>query len=136
LTGSPGCLGQFFFKSKRRRFSKKKNKSQRVATGFLTGSCQVNRVTPGFSFPYFFLQPGPIPAPGRPGPGSTHLAGPDFKTMHFTVKLVEQAKEILLTSQHFTNKKLIKDQFISFKIWLSSTKQPKQKAISLFSVSM
>jgi hypothetical protein len=40
-----------FFKSKRRRFSKK-NKSQPVATRFLTESC---RVTPSYSFPYFFF---------------------------------------------------------------------------------
>jgi len=43
-----------FKKSKRRRFSK--NKSQRVATGFFTESCQVNRVAGShhvFSSPVF-----------------------------------------------------------------------------------
>jgi hypothetical protein len=33
----PDHPGQFFLKSKRRRFSKKKIKSQRVAIGLLTG---------------------------------------------------------------------------------------------------
>jgi len=41
-------------------------KNQRVTTGFLTGLPGHT----GFFFPLFFLQPGPIPAPGRPaGPG-------------------------------------------------------------------
>ena len=42
LTRSPGCSGQLFFlkKLKRRRFSRKKNKSQQVATVFLTGSTE------------------------------------------------------------------------------------------------
>jgi hypothetical protein len=35
----------------------------------------------GFFLPPFFHQPGPVPAPGRPGPGSTRWAGPGFKTM-------------------------------------------------------
>jgi hypothetical protein len=52
LTGSPGGLGQFFLKNQNDIVLVKKN--QRVATGFLTGSC---RVTPGFSFPYFFFNP-------------------------------------------------------------------------------
>jgi hypothetical protein len=52
-----GSLGLIFFKkSKRRRFSKK-NKNQRIVTGFLTGSYQVNRVILGFSFLYFFSTP-------------------------------------------------------------------------------
>jgi len=55
LTRLSNCPGQFyFFKSKRRRFSKKTKKSQRVTTGFLTGSCLV---TPGFSCLYFFFNP-------------------------------------------------------------------------------
>jgi hypothetical protein len=29
----------------------------------------------------FFLQPGPVPAPGRPGLGSTRWAESGFKTM-------------------------------------------------------
>jgi len=41
-------------------------KSQRVATKF---------------FSSFFLQLGPVLAPGRPGNWSTHQAGPGFKTM-------------------------------------------------------
>jgi hypothetical protein len=55
LTGSPGRPGQFFFfKSKRRRFSKKKN--QRVFNRVLLGQ-PGRRVTTGFSFPYFFFNP-------------------------------------------------------------------------------
>ena len=55
-------------------FQYKKNKSQRVCNRVLTGSCRVNPPgQPGhtrFFLPLFFLQPGPIPAPGRPaGPG-------------------------------------------------------------------
>jgi hypothetical protein len=63
LTGS---LGQNFLKLKRRRFSKK-NKKQK-----LTGCNRVfDRVTPGFSFLYFFFnlarfQPRVNP-PGRAG---------------------------------------------------------------------
>jgi len=45
-----------------------------------TGS-RVDRVSPG-QFPSGFLpQPGPVPGPGRPGPGSTRRAGPGFKTL-------------------------------------------------------
>jgi hypothetical protein len=40
----------------------------------------------GFFLPLFFHQPGPVPAPGRPGPGSTRRAGPGFKTMVKTEK--------------------------------------------------
>jgi len=29
----------------------------------------------------FFYQPGPVPAPDRPGPGSIHRARPGFKTL-------------------------------------------------------
>jgi hypothetical protein len=52
-------------KSKQRRFSKK-NKSQRVAIGFLTGFYRVN--LPGHTGSWlflFFLQPDPVTAPGR-----------------------------------------------------------------------
>ena len=46
----------------------------------LTGS-RVDRVFPG-QFPSGFLpSPGPVPGPGRPGPGSTRRAGPGFKTL-------------------------------------------------------
>jgi hypothetical protein len=56
-----GLAGSNFFlkKSKRCRFSKKKNKNQRVATEFLTGSCHVNWVAGStgshrvFSYPIF-----------------------------------------------------------------------------------
>jgi hypothetical protein len=77
LIGSPGCPSQLFFKSKRRCFSKK-NKSQRVAIRFLTGSCQVTGSTGShrvFSFPIF--------SSTRPGfsPGSTRQAEPGFKTI-------------------------------------------------------
>jgi len=69
LTGSSVAQINSFFKSKRRHFSKKK--SQRVVTGFLTGSCRVNRVTPGFSFPYFFFNPARFqPRVGRIDPSS------------------------------------------------------------------
>jgi len=42
---------------------------------------RVDRVSPG-QFPSGFLPPpGPVPGPGRPGPGSTRRAGPGFKTL-------------------------------------------------------
>jgi hypothetical protein len=42
---------------------------------------RVDRVSPG-QFPSRFLpQPGLVPGPGRPGLGSTHRAGPGFKTL-------------------------------------------------------
>jgi hypothetical protein len=79
----PGRPDQFFYlkKSKRRRFSKKKS----------TGCNQVfDRVNPPshtrFFFPLFFLQPGLVSTPGKPGPGSTYRAGPDFKIMIITLK--------------------------------------------------
>jgi hypothetical protein len=49
----------------------KKNKSQRVCYRVLPG--QPGHT--GFFLPLFFHQPGPVPAPGRPG----------FKTMVYTV---------------------------------------------------
>jgi hypothetical protein len=47
-----------------------------------------DRVLPGqparslgvFTF-FIFFKPGPVLAPGQPGPGFTSLAGPDFKTI-------------------------------------------------------
>jgi hypothetical protein len=70
LTGSPGRPGQFFFfKSKQCRFSKKQNKSQRVATGFLTRSTGSPGQPTGFFLPLFFLQPSLILAPGGRVPG-------------------------------------------------------------------
>jgi hypothetical protein len=81
-----GRVNLYFKKnSKRRRFSKKKNNSQRVATGFLTGFCRVNPPgRPGHIKSWlilFFHQPDPIPTPGRPG-----RAGLSFKTMIWTFK--------------------------------------------------
>jgi hypothetical protein len=64
--------------SKRRSFTfvyiKKKD---RVSAGFT----RVDRVSPGQLPGGFLLGPGPVPGPGRPGPGSTRRAGPGFKTM-------------------------------------------------------
>jgi hypothetical protein len=65
LTGSLGRPGQFFFlkKSKRHRFSKK---TKQKLTGLQPG---LDRVLPGhtgFFLPPFFLQPGPVLAPGQP----------------------------------------------------------------------
>jgi hypothetical protein len=46
----------------------------------LTGS-RVDRVFPG-QFPSGFLPPpGPVPGPGRSGPGSIRRGSPDFKTL-------------------------------------------------------
>jgi hypothetical protein len=48
---------------------------------------QVNRVTLGFFFPYFFFNPARfqlrVNPLGRPGPELIRWAGPDFKTMKF-----------------------------------------------------
>jgi len=41
---------------------------------------RVDRVSPGQLLGRFLLRPGPVPGPGRPGPGSTRRAGPGFKT--------------------------------------------------------
>jgi hypothetical protein len=52
-------------------------KNSWVSSGFT----RVDRVLPG-QFPSGFLPPpGPVPDPGRPGPGSTRQAGPGFKTL-------------------------------------------------------
>lgn len=51
ITESPGS----FKKNKKQNNAVLVKKNQRVATGFLTGS--TSRVTPGFSFPCFFLNP-------------------------------------------------------------------------------
>jgi len=77
LTGLPGLI----FLNQNDIVLVKKNKNQRVATGFLTGS-------PGhteFFFPLFFLQPGSISVPDRPGYRSTRRTGPSFKTMPKTI---------------------------------------------------
>jgi hypothetical protein len=64
--------GQFHFKKNQNDgVLVKKNKNQRVATGFLTGSC---RVTLGFDFLCFFLNPARLqPRVGRVTPGSDFL---------------------------------------------------------------
>jgi len=114
LTGSPG-FGRVscFFKSKRHHFSKKKKKQK--STGLqpgLAGSTglpgQLGHT--GFFLPLFFLQPGPVPASGRPGPGSARQAGPGFKTMLSLVGLVRvsshssasRASFVLIFDSHFT----------------------------------
>ena len=63
----------FFFKLERCRFSKKKIKNQRIATG----SC---RVTQSFSFSYFFFNPT------RFQPWVDRRAEPGFKTMLLSVR--------------------------------------------------
>jgi hypothetical protein len=83
LTGSPGQF--FFFKSKRRRFSKKKKQK---STGLQPGLDRILLGHTGFFLPPFFLQPGPVPAPGRPGPGSTCRARPGFKTMVYDLSYI------------------------------------------------
>jgi hypothetical protein len=69
LTGLPGHF-YFLKKSKRRRFSKKTIKSQRVATGFFTGSCRVN--PPGQPTVSYWVFPSPIFSSTQPysSPGS------------------------------------------------------------------
>jgi hypothetical protein len=76
LIGSLCRPGQFFFKNQNDVVLVKKNKSQRVATGY----CRVTGSTE-FFLTLFFLQPSPVPASGRPGHGSTRRAGPGFKTI-------------------------------------------------------
>jgi hypothetical protein len=77
ITGSSGSI--FLKKKSKRHHFSKKNKNQRVATGFLIGSHRV------FSSPVFF-QPGPVPAPDRPD-------RPGFDTMSKTIENVEEEKE-------------------------------------------
>jgi len=72
LTGSPGFgrVSSCFFKSKRRHFSKKKNKSQQVCNRVLLGQPgrQVSWATLGFSFPCFFFNQARFqPRVGRAG---------------------------------------------------------------------
>ena len=78
LIGSPDCPSQFFFKSKRRYFSKK-TKVNELQPGFwpdLAGSSG----QPAGSHRVF---PFPIFSSSRPGssPGSTRQAEPGFKTI-------------------------------------------------------
>jgi hypothetical protein len=78
LTGSPGRLGHLKKKNKNDIVLVKKQKSADYNQVF-------DRVNPpghiGFFLPLFFLQPGPVPASSRPGPGSIRQARPGFKTM-------------------------------------------------------
>jgi len=62
----------------------KKKKSQRIATRFLTGFCRARSPGhTGFFLSLFFLQPGPVPAPDRPG----QPAGLGFKTIWKYIKI-------------------------------------------------
>jgi len=76
-----GRVNSFFYKKIKTASFSKKNKSQRVCNR----SCWVNPLGhpghAGFFLLPFFLQPAPVPAPGRPSPGSTRRAGSGFKTM-------------------------------------------------------
>jgi hypothetical protein len=84
LAGSPGLTGSagsiLFLKKNQNDvvLVKKKNKKKQKSTGLSPG---LDRVLPGqpghtgFFLPPFFHQPGPVPAPGRPGPGLTRRAG-------------------------------------------------------------
>jgi len=73
-----------------------KKKIDRVSPGFdrvdrvpgrpagWTGSRVDPPGRPGFAGPtpeQVLPPPGPVPGPGRPGPGSTRWAGPGFKTL-------------------------------------------------------
>ena len=79
----PGRPGQFFIKKNQNDvvLVKKKQKSTGLSPG------QPGHT--GFFLPLFFRQPGPVPVPGRPGPGSTRRAGPGFKTMNNTLNNVQ-----------------------------------------------
>jgi hypothetical protein len=67
---------------------------------------RVDRVSPGQLPDGFLLRPGPVPCPGRPGPGSTRRAGPGFKTMVLTFNIL----------QWYATLCLLDVQLISFKI--------------------
>ena len=99
---------QFFFKSKRRRFSKKnkKNKSQLICNRVLTGSCRVNPPGQpghiGFFLPSFFLQLGPVPVPG-PGsrvdpPGQAGFQNYDCNNLSTTYNGWKTIAKFFLTS--------------------------------------
>jgi hypothetical protein len=87
LTGLPGRLGQFVFlknqydvvlEKKKTKFNDGNRVFDGVLPGQLAGPAGSYRV---FFFLLFFLQPGPVPAPSRLGPGSTRRPRPSFKTM-------------------------------------------------------
>ena len=69
---------------------------------------RVDRVLPGqFSFRVVY-QPGPVLAPGQPGPGLTRRAGPGFKTMllslDWSLQHISTSQQIG-GSSHFSNAK-------------------------------
>jgi len=69
-------------------------KIDRVSPGW-TGS-QVDWVSPGQLPSGFLPPPGPVPGPGRSGPGSTCRAGPRFKTLDETTQYnFNQAQQII-----------------------------------------
>jgi hypothetical protein len=68
--------------------------------GLLLGFWPGRRVSPP-SHTEFFLQPDPVPAPGRSGPGSTREAGPSFKTMVFKLFLYYWKKRINVKKTFF-----------------------------------
>jgi len=85
----------FFLKSKRRCFSKKKQKP----TGCNQVFDQVLSGHTGFFLLLFFLQPGPILAPDRPGPGLTCRAGSGFKTMVYSLHVGRFRKHEMRSEQ-------------------------------------
>jgi len=58
---------------------------------------------------WFFLKPGPIPAPGQPGPGSTRRAGPGFKTMAKGHKNGQPTKQLTSWKTKHNLKKLFQE---------------------------
>jgi hypothetical protein len=68
----------------------KEKKNQWICNRVLPGQLGRGVSPPGhirFFLPLFFLQPGPVLAPGRQGPESTCQAEPGFKTMETIVFL-------------------------------------------------
>jgi hypothetical protein len=85
--------GSIFFLNQNNIVLVKKKQKSRVAIGFSTRSCRVNPPGhTGFFLPLFFLQPGPVPAPG---PGSTRRAGfqnyaPSFMLLVFFIIILKE----------------------------------------------
>jgi hypothetical protein len=84
LTGSPG---QLFFLNKNDVVLVKKKKQK--STGLQPGLDRVLLGHTGFFLPLFFLQPGPVPALGRPGPRSTRRTGFQNYTFFYKKKKEE-----------------------------------------------
>ena len=86
LTGSPDWPGSSFFSNQNDIVLVKKKKNQRVCNRVLIGFYRVNSSSQpgctGFFLPLFFLQPGPVAAPGQPSSRSS------FKTMLETPNLL------------------------------------------------